>query len=483
MSKFLANVLKLSSATVLGQLLGLIVLPLLSRLYSPADFGIYQLFFSIASVIIIVSCLAYESAIILPKKDEDAANIVILCLLLIIITSIFTTVLFFVFSGYIDHLLNTPGLSNYFFLLPFAIICNSFAFVLHYWLLRREEFGIIAKGNIYSSISGKAVSVGAGMISPSPFGLIFGTIINDATIIIVFLKRIIADFHFIKDVSYDRIKQLANRYKKFPQYDLGAKLIGGAAGLCVPFLITVFFSPIIVGYYAMSLMVINMPLKLVGNSLSSVFYQKIGVEKNLTGSVKNIVKTVHTRLISLGMFGCLIVMMIGPELFTFVLGNQWYMAGVYAQILSPYFFVLFISGPLLSILNVMEKQNVSLWFNSYILISTIIVLIIGGLYADPITVMILLSCNGVVSWSWMNMYTLKIAGVSRRDEMHEIIRYLLFGLFICMPLLIAKYYAIPSNILILIAIVVSIIYYLIIVYQDTELKKGLVNFVGNIRQK
>ena len=483
MSKFLANVLKLSSATVLGQLIGLIVIPVLSRLYTPADFGIYQLFFSIATPIAILSCFSYSSAINLPKKHEDAANIVILCIFLIIITTIVTTVFFIVFSGYIETLLNTPGLSNYFFLIPLAIICNGLAYVLGYWLARKNEFGTIAKSNLYSSISGKAVSVGFGMISPSPLGLIFGTIINDATILVVLLRRTVADFHFFKNVSFDRIKQLAYRYKKFPQFDFIANFVNMAGNSATPFIIAYIFSPIIVGYFAMSFMVINMPLKLVGNSISSVFYQKVCDEKNLTGSIKNVVKMVHTRLISMGMFGCLIVMIIGPELFAFVLGDQWLTAGIYAQILTPYFFVLFISVPLLVILNVMEKQNISLWFNIYVLISTIVVLIIGGLYADPIIMMALFSGNGVISRGFMNMYTLKIAGVSRRDAVREIIRYLLFGLFICLPLLIAKFFAIPSNMLIFIALVVSIIYYLIIVYQDTELKNGLVNFVGNIRQK
>jgi O-antigen/teichoic acid export membrane protein len=475
--------MKLGSATILGQVLGIIVMPILSRLYTPADFGIYQLFCSLVALIASFSCLSYSSAINMPKKHEDAANIVILSLLLIIITSIVTTVFFFSFSGYIDQVLKTPGLSNYFFLLPLAIICNGFAFVLGYWLSRKEEFGTIAKANLISSISGKAVSVGSGLQSPSPFGLIFGTIINDATILIFLLRKTATDFHYFKEVSFEKIRQLAYRYKKFPQYNLSANLVSSAAGQCTPFLLAYFFSPIIVGYYAMSFLIVNLPLKLVGNSFVNVFYQKICAEKNVTGNIKNIVKSVHTRLISIGMFGCLIVMIIGPELFTFVLGNQWYTAGVYAQILTPFFFVLFISVPLLSILNVMEKQNINLWFNLYALLSNIFILIIGGLSGDPIIFMLLLSANSIVTWSWMNMYILKIVGVSRLDAVHEIFRYLLFGLFISLPLLIAKYYAIPSTILILIAIGVSAIYYLIIVYQDTELKKGLVNFIGDIRQK
>ena len=483
MSKFLSNVIKLASATVIGQIIGIIVSPVLSRLYSPADFGVSQVFFSLVSLIAIISCFSYQSAINLPKKHEDAASIVILCMCLIIITTIISTVFFFLFAGNIEQILNAPGISTYIFLFPLAIISNSVAYVLGSWLSRREQFGTIAKGNLISSISGKSVSVGYGFTSPSPMGLIVGSIINDATIVVISLRRTVADSHFFQEVSYEKIKKLALRYQRFPKYNTLANFASLAGVQATTLMLAFFFSPIIVGYYAIAHMIINLPLKLVGNSITSVFYQKACVEKNLTGSVKNIVKTVNTRLISLGMFGCLIIIIIGPELFSFILGSNWYIAGEYAQILSPWFFVVFISVPLLSIFSVLEKQHISVWFNVILLLSRIVVVVISGMVGDPILAMILLSGTGVICWSWMNMYTLKIAGVSVREAIQEIIRYLVFGLIVCLPLIIAKYYSVTSGILIAIAVSLSIIYYSVVVYQDTQLKEGIINLLKTISQK
>lgn len=453
-------------------------MPFISRLYSPADFGVFQIFFSIVSLIAMIACFSYHSAIMLPKKDEDAANIVILCIFLIAITSIISTFFFFVFSGYIEIALNTPGISQYFFLLPLAIFINSIAYVLGYWLSRREQFSTIAQANLYSSISGKAVSIGYGSISPSPFGLILGTIINDATILAVTLRRTLAEAHLFRNVSYERIKQLALRYKKFPQYNTIANLASIASTQAIPFALAFFFSPIVVGYYAITYMVIVLPSKLMGNSIETIFFQKASVEKSLTGSAQRIVRTIHKRLISIGMFTCLLLMIIGPELFSFVLGAQWSTAGVYAQILAPWFFVTFISSPLGSIFNIFEKQQVSLRFSVFLLISRIIVLVISGLLHDPILGMLLLSSTGVIFWGWMNMYLLKIAGVSNCDALREIMRYLVFGVFVCLPLLIAKYYSVSSNLLLVIAVVMMMFYYLAIVYRDTQLKEELLNILG-----
>jgi lipopolysaccharide exporter len=481
MSKFLSNVITLGSATLLGQILGVLITPILSRLYSPADFGVFQLFLSMVAFTTVASCFSYQSAINLPKKDEEASNIVILCIILIMITSIISIIFLYFFSGYIVKILNAPGLSIYLFLLPLAIITNSVAYVLGYWLSRREQFSTVAKGNLYSSITGKSVSVGIGSVNPSPFGLIFGTIINDATIVIVFLRKTIEDFHLFQEISYKKIKDLAIRYKQFPQYNLGANLAGNAAVQVTPFLLAFFFSPIIVGYYAIAYTVMILPSKLIGNSIYSVFYQKACAEKNLTGSISNVAKMVHSRLISIGIFISLIIMIIGPELFVFALGAKWFTAGVYAQILAPWFFVVFISSPLMSIFNVLEMQGANLKFNIFLLLTRIFALFLGGIFGNPTLSLILLSVTGVIFWSWMNMYLLKIAGVSVKDATREIFLHLLFGLFVCLPLIIAKYFSVSSAILIGISIILTTIYYTFIINRDTQLKEGLLRFTQEIR--
>jgi|WetSurMetagenome_2_1015567.scaffolds.fasta_scaffold00245_19 lipopolysaccharide exporter len=477
MSKFLSSVLKLFSATLVGQVLGILVTPVLSRLYSPADFGLFQVFLSIISVIAVISCLSYESAIVLPEKNEDAANLVSLCLFLIGTTSIIVSVFFILFSEVIEQLFNAPALSQYIFLIPLGIICNSIAFVLSYWMTRREEYGTMAKANITSSFTSRSVSIGFGVYSPSPFGLIFGTIINDATIICILLKKTVSDLRFFRMISLKKVKELAIRYKKFPKYNIGSELASSLSIQVTPLLLAVFFSPVIVGYYAMSYLVIRLPSKVIGNSIATVFFQKASEEKNRTGSVKNIVKSVNARLISVGILPTILLIIIGPELFTFALGTRWENAGVYAQILAPVFFVAFISVPILSIFNVMEQQRISLWFNVWNLFYTVIVLIIAGTLNDPLLGFILLSCIGVLSWSWMNLYSLKLAGVPSRAVLFDIFRYLILGIGLCTPLIIAKYYSASSRSLIAVAVVVGIIYYLIIVYQDKQLQNGLLNLI------
>jgi lipopolysaccharide exporter len=299
---------------------------------------------------------------------------------------------------------------------------------------------------------------------------------------LVFLKTTIEDFDLLKKISFQKIKENAIRFRKFPQYNLAASLAVSGSVYLTPFLLVLFFSPIIVGYYAMAYMIIALPSKLVGNSLYSVFYQKACMEKNQTGSISNVAKMVHTRLVSIGLFIFLIIVIAGPELFSFALGPQWSTAGEYAQVLAPWFFVVFLSTPLISIFNVLEMQGANLRFNLLLLITRVVVLLIGGLYGDPLLALILFSGTGVIFWSWMNMYLLKIAGVSVKGALWELTWHLVFGTVVCLPLIIAKYIvALPSKYLIVIAIVLSILYYTIIIFRDAQMREGILTFFTKSR--
>ena len=483
MSKFLSNMITLSTSTLLGQVLGFLVTPIFSRLYSPADFGQFQLFVSIVGVIAPISCLSYFYAILLPEDEEDSAGVVVLCSFLITATVLAATIILYFSSAFLETVLHAPGFSLYLSLLPFGIGFSSFAYMIGYRLSKKEEFGTIAKANIYSSFTGKGITAGYGFISPSPFGLIVGSIVNDATICLIFSKKLMDDFLLFSRISYKKIWELASRYKKFPLYGMSSEFAGNAAVQVTPFLLALFFSPVVVGYYSMAYLILRLPSKLIGNALGTVFFQRASSEKNLTGGVKTVVAVVHTRLVSLGMFACLIVMITGPELFSFILGSKWATAGVYAQIFAPSFFVAFISTPLAYMYSVLEEQAASMWFNFLLLLSSVIALIVGGLLDNPVTGMILLSATGVIFYGWMNMYSLKISGVPLGEAGRELGKFFSISACFCLPLLVAKLFSAPPYLIIAFVAILSVLYYSVIVYNDDQLRTGFSGVVRGILGK
>ncbi len=481
MSTFFSNVIKLVSGSVIAQILGVLLIPVITRLYSPDDFGVFQLLLSISGILVIFSCLSYQLAIMLPKEDEDSASIVALCSILITVISIISGIIFIIFSDWIGEILNTPQISQYIFFLPLIIVLNSFYVVITYWLSRRKRFGIVATGQVVSTVSGKALQMGFGMYSPSPLGLIIGLVAGFGAAIVVMLHQIKGDLLIFRRVTLTSIRNLAIRYKRFPlftSWSMGANTISTQIA---PLLLAYYFTADVVGYFAIANMVVFLPMGLIGSATSQVFFQKASDEKNRTGSVTAIVREIQPRLISIGMFPMFVLMIIGADLFSFVLGSQWSVAGQYAGILAPWLLFVFIASPLSVIFAVLERQTVDLFFNMLILISRVVVLVIGGVSGDPYLALLLYSVTGVIFWGWMNLYILKISGVPYRTGLFDYIRFFFLALVIAIPLFAVKFIATPIYILFITAAVVTIIYYTIVILNDALLKNELLGVLRGLK--
>jgi O-antigen/teichoic acid export membrane protein len=473
MTAFFSNVLKLVSGSIVAQILGILLIPIITRIYSPDDFGVYQLFLSISGILVAFSCLSYQLAIMLPKEDEDSANLVALCFILVTIISIVSGSFFIIFSDWIGQILNTPEISGYLIFLPLIVFLNGIFLGITYWLTRRKRFGINATAQIVNSFSSKVVQIAVGLYSASSTGLIAGSIVSAIASLAVVFKQIKDDLPIFRKVTLKNIRSLAIRYKRFPMFTSWSTGANTISTQIAPLLLAYYFSPEVVGYYAIASMVVFLPMGIIGSATSQVFFQKACDEKNRTGSVTNIVREIQPRLISIGMFPMFVLMIMGADLFSFVLGSQWSVSGQYAAILAPWLLFVFIASPLTTIFAVLEKQTLDLTFNILILISRVVALVIGGLYGDPYVALLLYSVTGVLFWGWMNLYIVKISGISYRTGLFDYIRFFFLALVIAIPLIVVKLLSLPIYLLFITAGVVTIIYYSIVILQDSLLKNEL----------
>ena len=477
MTAFFSNVLKLVSGSIIAQILGILLIPVITRIYSPDDFGVYQLFLSISGILIAFSCLSYQLAIMLPREDEESANLVALCFILVTIISIVSGSIFIIFSDWIAQILNTPEISQYLIFLPLIVFLNGIFLAMTYWITRRKRFGINATAQIVNSFSSKVVQIAVGLYSASSTGLIAGSVVSGIASLAVLFKQIKDDLPIFRKVTPKNIRSLAIRYKKFPLFTSWSTGANTISTQIAPLLLAYYFSPEVVGYYAIASMVVFLPMGIIGSATSQVFFQKASDEKNRTGSVTNIVREIQPRLISIGMFPMFILMIMGADLFSFVLGSQWSVSGQYAAILAPWLLFVFIASPLTTIFAVLEKQVLDLTFNILILVSRIVSLVIGGIYGNPYVALLLYSVTGVLFWGWMNLYIVKISGISYRTGLFDYLRFFALAFVVAIPLLAVKLLSMPIYTLFITAGVVSILYYTIVIWNDSLLKNELLGVV------
>src|SRR3989338_6212485 len=92
-SDFAKSVTLLASGAFIGQSISLFTAPILTRLYSPAEFGIFAVFSAIVSILLLIATGQYEFAITLPKKEENVNAVVYLVWFMGIISSLIIFVL------------------------------------------------------------------------------------------------------------------------------------------------------------------------------------------------------------------------------------------------------------------------------------------------------------------------------------------------------------------------------------------------------
>ena len=482
---FIANVLKLVSGSVTAQILGILLVPLITRIYSPDDLGIFQLFLSISGILAIFSTYSYQFAIMSPKTEEDSANVAVLCAILVTITSLLTAVVVLFLPKDIEYMLNAPGISKYLIYVTAITFFNGIFFVQNYWLSRKIRFGVIAGSRILNTVSTKAFQLAIPIWNVSPFGLIAGYVVGYGCTDLFMLKDIKQDLKVFRKISLKKMKEMAIQYKNFPLFTSWSTLANTISPQVPSFLLAYFYGTSVVGYFSLANQVVNMPMGLLGTAIQQVFFQKISEVKNGNekGDMKVIVGEVYKKLILIGIFPMILLVIMGEEIFTFAFGKSWYISGTYVKILVPWIFLVFLSSPISTLYSVFEKQRVWFTFSMILLISRVVALVIGGTYGSPEFALGLFSLTGVLFWLWNNAYLLNLAGINKMESVKILIKYTAIGVIVSIPLILLEVLSANFYVILLAAVIITPIYYGITLHDDPTFKRLFSAFLVNIKSK
>jgi O-antigen/teichoic acid export membrane protein len=122
---FTRNFLTLFTGASISQAIGLLVYPVLTRQYQPADFGTFALFLYITNILSIIATGKYELAIILPKKDKEAIKLVTLPVVISFFFCIVVTVILVFIKKYFGYLFENKEILNWFYFIPLSIFMAS----------------------------------------------------------------------------------------------------------------------------------------------------------------------------------------------------------------------------------------------------------------------------------------------------------------------------------------------------------------------
>ena len=383
-SEFSQNVLTLMTGSTLSQAIPIAISPILTRIYTPEDFGMYAIFGAITTILGTIISGRYELAIMLPKKDEDAINIFALGLVITICLTVLTTILVITFNDYIVNLSNNQKMKYWLYIVPVSVFLMGCYNLLIYFNNRLKNFNKISNMFIFKASASAVVQLSLGCIKTGATGLISGQIFSQLMAdihlsIIIFRNKIL-----LSKINKPKMIEMAKRYRDFPKYSVLAILANKLSYQLTNIIVSAIYSITTLGYYAHVQRVLGLPSSLIGTSIGRVFIHEASKEKQNTGKAIQTFKSTMKKLILIGLPIFAFLFMIVEDLFAFVFGEPWRIAGEYAQIVIPFFFVQFIISSISSTETIMEKQNLDLLFNIAILAGSMIVIVVSSSFGFKI---------------------------------------------------------------------------------------------------
>lgn len=154
---------------------------------------------------------------------------------------------------------------------------------------------------------------------------------------------------------------MAKRYVDFPKYDVWAGLLNNFSLYCNEFIIPILYNTTTLGYFAIIRNVFGIPFLLISSSVSQVFFKEATELKIKQGNTQSLVKSTTKKLAIVSVLGFSILFLISEELFAFVFGEEWRIAGVYIRYLIPLYMIRLVVSPLTIIHSVYEKIRMSFY--------------------------------------------------------------------------------------------------------------------------
>ena len=393
-SEFARNVLTLMTGTTIAQAIPIAISPILTRIYTPEDFGVFALYMSIASIASAVATGRYEMAIMLPKKDEDVKSIVKLIMILISFTTLFSLCIVFFFNQSLTDLFEDKTISLWLYFLPISIFVAGLYQVYNYLLIREKNFANLSTNKVIASTTTSVTQLLFGTTFVGSLGLLVGNIFGYIISIFFIIKnKALNHFFNFQGIS---VAKVAKEYQNFPKYDVPSVLVSMVANQLPLLALGKYFGLGIVGFYSLMYKVLMMPIGLVSSSILDVFKQRATQDYHTYGNCQDIYVKTFKSLFLLGIVPFAILGVFAPEIFTFVFGKNWKIAGEFAQLMTPMLYLKFVVSPLSYTFYVAGKQKFDFIGQVFLLLIVMLAIYIGLKHNSEIVLLAVFSIGYAV---------------------------------------------------------------------------------------
>jgi O-antigen/teichoic acid export membrane protein len=353
----------LVGGAAVGQLVVVVTLPLMTRLYTPAAFGIAAVFTGIIVPLNSVASFRYELAIPIPESDGKAIDLLSASLAIVVVNAILLSIAVATVGNRIAEAAGVPDLKPYLWILPLAFVGGGLYAALTYYAIRLKAFREIAGTRVSQGVGQVVVQALLGFAGWGAGGLVTGI-----------TARFWAGMLTMFRVTLQRLRprQLLEgtrrfwttliEFRRFPLLTGNATFIQLLLQHIPALLVASIYGLVVAGLLSLSLRLLEAPVNMLSKSTSQVYFSSASdlAHDDPAGLKRLYTRTVGTAALLAAPI-LILLLLPAPWTFPFILGDEWREAGIYVQALSVMFFLGFLArtvGP--ETLTVVNRQGLHL---------------------------------------------------------------------------------------------------------------------------
>ena len=326
--------LTLMAGGALAQLLPLLLGPLLTRLYTPSQFGLYHLFAAVAANVAVVACARYEHALPLARDDGEARALMALCRWILLVAIGLSAI------GAAAWGLSIGALWPLW--LPAAVGAFGGLSLATLAAVRAQRFAALAASRVLQQGGGAALQAAAGATGAGLWGLIVAPIAA-ALAAAAWLRPRLGPG---ASVSRAALAAVAQRHRDFPLLNTPHAFLGALQDTLAVALVAAWQGPAAAGFWGLALRYLKAPATLVGGAVSQALYPALAARGAPTVQGRSAVRRVMRTLALLALPLVLALWLFAPAAFAAAFGARWYEAGELARALALYIGLHFVASPL-----------------------------------------------------------------------------------------------------------------------------------------
>ncbi|MFT4683534.1 MAG: O-antigen/teichoic acid export membrane protein [Patiriisocius sp.] len=390
-SKLLKNTLVLSAGQFVSQILLLIGLPVITRLYTPEDFGLLAAFVAAANILSSFFVLKFDQALVLPESDSVAKYLLNFISKIPLVFFLVLIGPFIFFKSYLSELFKIKD--SFVYLVPVFAMLISYGQIFLAYRNRQEKYQLMSYSRVLLVISTIILQIGFIYFYDINNGLVYGLLGGQ------FIYFIVIGFTDIKELSYfikdskNKYRVFFIKYKDFPKYTLPSSFLNISTIQLIPIILLFYFGAEVAGLVFIIQKILGAPFGLLGESIKQVVYKKMStLGSNRAGLYKLTTQVVIVSFVFVGLLMAVIYITL-PYLFKYLFSPEYYQSIEFFLYLIPFYLFQLAVSPILSVVFVMKRQKeYFIWeiFRFFIVISA---LVFGGMYHDVFTTLLLYSTS------------------------------------------------------------------------------------------